>query len=102
MPDQTFAFGMQFGTAFSAPVRRLGRVTQGIWVQSIRQSDLNLLVLDIEGTGGTERATNPDLERRMGVLALTAADIVILNINNVLVENAATVTLLHVILQVTA
>ena len=70
-------------------------------MQSIRQSDLNLLVLDIEGTGGTERATNPDLERRMGVLALTAADIVILNINNVLVENAATVTLLHVILQVT-
>ena len=71
-------------------------------MQSVRQSDVNLLVLDIEGTGATERATNADLERRMGVLALTTTDVVILNIDNVLVENAATVTLLHVIVQVTA
>ena len=33
---------------------------------------------------------------------MTAADIVILNINNVLVENASTMNLLHVTVQVTA
>ena len=91
---------MQFGTTFAAPVKRQGRVTEGVWVQSTKQDDLSVIVLDVEGTGGKERAANPDMDRQLGLLALTAADVVMLNINNVLVESEETMMLLHVIFQV--
>ncbi len=91
---------MQFGTTFAAPVKRPGRVTEGVWVQSTEQDDLKVIVLDIEGTGGKERAANPDMDRQLGLLALNAADVVLLNINNVLVESGETMMLFHVIFQV--
>lgn len=91
----------QFGTTFAAPVKRQGRVTEGVWVQSTQQDDLNVIVLDVEGTGGKERAANPDMDRQLGLLALNAADVVMLNINNVLVESEETMMLFRVIFQVT-
>lgn len=96
----TSAAALQFGTSFQAVERRAGRVTQGLWVQTKLQDSLNVLLFDIEGCGGVERRAAPDLERQLGVLALTAADVVILNINNLLIEHAETLNMLQVILQV--
>ena len=73
---------MQFGTSFEVLEQRCGKVTQGVWMQSKMVGQTQVLVLDVEGCGGVERRATPDLERQMGLLALTAADIIVFNLNN--------------------
>ena len=81
---------LQFDTCFEVAERRTGRVTQGVWLQSTVHTDVNVMVLDVEGSSGLERRSAPDFERQLGVLALAATDILILNVNDLLIEHTQT------------
>ena len=100
---------LQFGTSFKVLEQGSAKVTQGVWMQSRMVGQVKVLVLDVEGSGGIERRATPDLERQMGLffffflgymglLALTAADIMVFNVNNLLIEHAETINLLQALL----
>ena len=94
---------VQFGTTFRViPVwERQGRVTNRVWLQSALQNDQQILVFDIEGSDGVENADRPQ-SRQFSLLALAAADSLILNIDCKDVERneAGNLTLLRTLFQV--
>ena len=95
---------MQFGTSFEVRTtdRRDGKVTDGVWLECAHQAGSCALILDIEGCDGFERMHNPELERQFSLMALAAADALLLNIDYKDVEKVqgGNLALLQTIIQV--
>ncbi|GAA5887046.1 hypothetical protein JCM3774_006356, partial [Rhodotorula dairenensis] len=68
-----------FGTRFdvmSESERR--QTTKGIWMS--KAADLDVLVMDVEGTDGRERGEDQDFERKSALFSMAVAEVLIVNI----------------------
>ncbi|BGP31924.1 Dynamin-like GTPase that mediates homotypic ER fusion [Rhodotorula toruloides] len=68
-----------FGTRFdvmSETERR--QTTKGIWMS--KGQDMNVLVMDVEGTDGRERGEDQDFERKSALFSMAVAEVLIVNI----------------------
>lgn len=68
-----------FGTRFdvmSETERR--QTTKGIWMS--KGSDMDVLVMDVEGTDGRERGEDQDFERKSALFSMAVAEVLIVNI----------------------
>ena len=101
---------LQFGTKFKemAPNSPLfGQSTVGMWVsKSLKQKGTTVLVIDNEGCDSHERTDEhmQSLERRYGLMALRASDILMLNLNCQVAgqDHGANLTLIKTMIEVWA
>lgn len=67
-----------FGTSFDVmDETRRQQTTKGIWM--CRGQDMNLLVMDVEGTDGRERGEDQDFERKSALFSMASAECLIVN-----------------------
>ncbi|KAJ7217672.1 RHD3/Sey1 [Mycena pura] len=68
-----------FGTTFDVmDETRRQQTTKGIWM--CRGKDMNVMVMDVEGTDGRERGEDQDFERKSALFSLASSEILIINI----------------------
>ncbi|GBB84423.1 hypothetical protein RclHR1_01100015 [Rhizophagus clarus] len=68
-----------FGTNFdvmSETARR--QTTKGIWMS--RGKDMNVLIMDVEGTDGRERGEDQDFERKSALFSMATSNVIIVNL----------------------
>ncbi|CAG8471770.1 8937_t:CDS:10 [Scutellospora calospora] len=68
-----------FGTNFdvmSESARR--QTTKGIWMS--RGRDMNVLIMDVEGTDGRERGEDQDFERKSALFSMATSNVIIVNL----------------------
>lgn len=67
-----------FGTSFDVmDETRRQQTTKGIWM--CRGVDMNVLVMDVEGTDGRERGEDQDFERKSALFSMASAECLIVN-----------------------
>ncbi|CAO1617569.1 unnamed protein product [Parajaminaea phylloscopi] len=67
-----------FGTSFDVmDETRRQQTTKGIWM--CRGADMNVLVMDVEGTDGRERGEDQDFERKSALFSMASAQCLIVN-----------------------
>lgn len=67
-----------FGTSFDVmDETRRQQTTKGIWI--CRGANMNLLVMDVEGTDGRERGENQDFERKSALFSMASAECLLVN-----------------------
>ncbi|KAG6817484.1 Dynamin-like GTPase that mediates homotypic ER fusion [Tephrocybe sp. NHM501043] len=68
-----------FGTTFDVmDETRRQQTTKGIWM--CRGRDMNVMVMDVEGTDGRERGEDQDFERKSALFSLASSEILIVNL----------------------
>ncbi|KAH9485548.1 Dynamin-like GTPase that mediates homotypic ER fusion [Psilocybe cubensis] len=68
-----------FGTTFDVmDESRRQQTTKGIWM--CRAKDMNVMVMDVEGTDGRERGEDQDFERKSALFSLASSEILIVNL----------------------
>ncbi|KAG6891581.1 Dynamin-like GTPase that mediates homotypic ER fusion [Termitomyces sp. T32_za158] len=68
-----------FGTTFDVmDETRRQQTTKGIWM--CRGKDMNVMVMDVEGTDGRERGEDQDFERKSALFSLASSEILIVNL----------------------
>ncbi|KDQ57421.1 hypothetical protein JAAARDRAFT_130831 [Jaapia argillacea MUCL 33604] len=68
-----------FGTSFDVMDETQRRqTTKGIWM--CRGKDMNVLVMDVEGTDGRERGEDQDFERKSALFSLASSEVLIINL----------------------
>ncbi|TFK53774.1 root hair defective 3 GTP-binding protein [Heliocybe sulcata] len=68
-----------FGTTFDVmDETRRQQTTKGIWM--CRGKDMNVLVMDVEGTDGRERGEDQDFERKSALFSLASSEVLIVNL----------------------
>jgi len=68
-----------FGTTFDVmDETRRQQTTKGIWM--CRGQDMNVMVMDVEGTDGRERGEDQDFERKSALFSLASSEILIVNL----------------------
>ncbi|KAF8228882.1 root hair defective 3 GTP-binding protein [Tricholoma matsutake] len=68
-----------FGTTFDVmDEARRQQTTKGIWM--CRGKDMNIMVMDVEGTDGRERGEDQDFERKSALFSLASSEILIVNL----------------------
>lgn len=74
------------------------QTTKGIWISKAEQ----LLILDLEGADGRERADDQDFERKSALFALAIAQVVVVNMweSSVGLYNGANIALLKTVMEV--
>ncbi|KAH9971142.1 RHD3/Sey1 [Lactifluus volemus] len=76
------------------------QTTKGIWM--CRARDMNILVMDVEGTDGRERGEDKDFERKSAVFSLASSEVLIFNLwdNQVGLYHGANMGLLKTVFEV--
>ncbi|KAM0787805.1 hypothetical protein ACM66B_003859 [Microbotryomycetes sp. NB124-2] len=68
-----------FGTKFDVMNEtERKQTTKGIWMS--KGKDMNVLVMDVEGTDGRERGEDQDFERKSALFSMAVAEVLIVNI----------------------
>ncbi|KAF9460714.1 RHD3/Sey1 [Collybia nuda] len=68
-----------FGTTFDVmDETRRQQTTKGIWM--CRGKEMNVMVMDVEGTDGRERGEDQDFERKSALFSLASSEILIVNL----------------------
>ncbi|KAK7692530.1 Dynamin-like GTPase that mediates homotypic ER fusion [Cerrena zonata] len=68
-----------FGTNFDVmDETKRQQTTKGIWM--CRGQDMNVMVMDVEGTDGRERGENQDFERKSALFSLASSEVLIINL----------------------
>lgn len=68
-----------FGTTFDVMDETQRRqTTKGIWM--CRGQDMNVMVMDVEGTDGRERGEDQDFERKSALFSLASSEVLLVNI----------------------
>ncbi|KAI0268532.1 root hair defective 3 GTP-binding protein-domain-containing protein [Russula aff. rugulosa BPL654] len=68
-----------FGTNFDIMEEsKRQQTTKGIWM--CRGRDMNVLVMDVEGTDGRERGEDQDFERKSALFSLASSEVLIVNL----------------------
>ncbi|KAK4046214.1 Dynamin-like GTPase that mediates homotypic ER fusion [Microbotryomycetes sp. JL201] len=68
-----------FGTRFDVMNEtERKQTTKGIWMS--KGKDMNVLVMDVEGTDGRERGEDQDFERKSALFSMAVAEVLIVNI----------------------
>ncbi|KAJ7739031.1 RHD3/Sey1 [Mycena maculata] len=68
-----------FGTTFDVmDETRRQQTTKGIWM--CRGMDMNVMVMDVEGTDGRERGEDQDFERKSALFSLASSEVLIINL----------------------
>ncbi|KAG6900781.1 Dynamin-like GTPase that mediates homotypic ER fusion [Termitomyces sp. T159_Od127] len=68
-----------FGTTFDImDETRRQQTTKGIWM--CRGKDMNVMVMDVEGTDGRERGEDQDFERKSALFSLASSEVLIVNL----------------------
>ncbi|KAI9457897.1 protein SEY1 [Russula earlei] len=68
-----------FGTNFDVmDESKRQQTTKGIWM--CRGNDMNVLVMDVEGTDGRERGEDQDFERKSALFSLASSEVLIVNL----------------------
>ncbi|KAF8258375.1 protein SEY1 [Lactarius quietus] len=68
-----------FGTNFDVmDETKRQQTTKGIWM--CRGRDMNVLVMDVEGTDGRERGEDQDFERKSALFSLASSEVLIVNL----------------------
>ncbi|KAF8813868.1 root hair defective 3 GTP-binding protein [Phlegmacium glaucopus] len=68
-----------FGTTFDVmDETKRQQTTKGIWM--CRGKDMNVMVMDVEGTDGRERGEDQDFERKSALFSLASSEILIVNL----------------------
>ncbi|KAI0297208.1 protein SEY1 [Multifurca ochricompacta] len=68
-----------FGTNFDVmDESKRQQTTKGIWM--CRGRDMNVLVMDVEGTDGRERGEDQDFERKSALFSLASSEVLIVNL----------------------
>lgn len=72
----------------------------GIWM--CRGKDMNVMVMDVEGTDGRERGEDQDFERKSALFSLASSEILIVNMweHQVGLYNGANMGLLKTVFEV--
>ncbi|KZT40769.1 root hair defective 3 GTP-binding protein [Sistotremastrum suecicum HHB10207 ss-3] len=68
-------FGTNFGVMDEA---KRQQTTKGIWM--CKGSDMNVLVMDVEGADGRERGEDQDFERKAALFSLASSEVMIVNL----------------------
>lgn len=90
-----------FNTSFDVMnEKQRSQTTKGIWCS--RDPEAPILVLDVEGTDGHERAQDEDFERKSSLFALAISEVLIVNMfeNQVGLYKGANMALLRTVLEV--
>ncbi|CAG8479414.1 4823_t:CDS:10 [Paraglomus brasilianum] len=90
-----------FGTDFdvmSETARR--QTTKGIWMS--RGKDMDVLIMDVEGTDGRERGEDQDFERKSALFSMATSNVIIVNLweHQVGLYNGANMGLLKTVFEV--
>ncbi|KAF9153376.1 Dynamin-like GTPase that mediates homotypic ER fusion [Linnemannia schmuckeri] len=90
-----------FGTSFdvmSESARR--QTTKGIWIS--QGKDMNVLIMDVEGTDGRERGEDQDFERKSALFSVATSEVLIVNLweHQVGLYNGANMGLLKTVFEV--
>ncbi|KAJ3734175.1 RHD3/Sey1 [Lentinula guzmanii] len=68
-----------FGTTFDVmDETKRQQTTKGIWM--CRGKDMNIMVMDVEGTDGRERGEDQDFERKSALFSLASSEVLIVNL----------------------
>ncbi|KAF7357776.1 Protein SEY1 [Mycena venus] len=68
-----------FGTTFDVMNEtQRQQTTKGIWM--CRGKDMNIMVMDVEGTDGRERGEDQDFERKSALFSLASSEVLIINL----------------------
>ncbi|KAH0589536.1 Protein SEY1 [Termitomyces sp. J132] len=68
-----------FGTTFDVmDETKRQQTTKGIWM--CRGKDMNVMVMDVEGTDGRERGEDQDFERKSALFSLASSEVLIVNL----------------------
>ncbi|KAJ7187746.1 RHD3/Sey1 [Mycena filopes] len=68
-----------FGTTFDVmDETRRQQTTKGIWM--CRGKEMNVMVMDVEGTDGRERGEDQDFERKSALFSLASSEVLIINL----------------------
>ncbi|CAG8624179.1 19517_t:CDS:10, partial [Racocetra fulgida] len=68
-----------FGTNFDVMSENARRqTTKGIWMS--RGRDMNVLIMDVEGTDGRERGEDQDFERKSALFSMATSNVIIVNL----------------------
>ncbi|KII92556.1 hypothetical protein PLICRDRAFT_50920 [Plicaturopsis crispa FD-325 SS-3] len=68
-----------FGTTFDVmDETRRQQTTKGIWM--CRGKNMNVMVMDVEGTDGRERGEDQDFERKSALFSLASSEVLIINL----------------------
>ncbi|KAJ6498856.1 RHD3/Sey1 [Mycena sanguinolenta] len=68
-----------FGTTFDVmDETQRKQTTKGIWM--CRGKDMNIMVMDVEGTDGRERGEDQDFERKSALFSLASSEVLIINL----------------------
>ncbi|KAH7873308.1 root hair defective 3 GTP-binding protein [Lentinula edodes] len=68
-----------FGTTFDVmDETKRQQTTKGIWM--CRGKDMNIMVMDVEGTDGRERGEDQDFERKSALFSLASSEVLIINL----------------------
>ncbi|KAF5355429.1 hypothetical protein D9758_006402 [Tetrapyrgos nigripes] len=68
-----------FGTTFDVmDETQRQQTTKGIWM--CRGQDMNVMVMDVEGTDGRERGEDQDFERKSALFSLASSEVLIVNL----------------------
>ncbi|KAH9971137.1 root hair defective 3 GTP-binding protein [Lactifluus volemus] len=68
-----------FGTNFDVMAEsKRQQTTKGIWM--CRGQDMNVLVMDVEGTDGRERGEDQDFERKSALFSLASSEVLLVNL----------------------
>ncbi|TFY75052.1 hypothetical protein EWM64_g8959 [Hericium alpestre] len=68
-----------FGTNFDVmDESKRQQTTKGIWM--CRGQDMNVMVMDVEGTDGRERGEDQDFERKSALFSLASSEVMIVNL----------------------
>ncbi|KAE9403661.1 root hair defective 3 GTP-binding protein [Gymnopus androsaceus JB14] len=68
-----------FGTTFGVmDETKRQQTTKGIWM--CRGKDMNIMVMDVEGTDGRERGEDQDFERKSALFSLASSEVLIINL----------------------
>ncbi|KAK6997085.1 protein SEY1 [Favolaschia claudopus] len=68
-----------FGTSFDVmDETKRQQTTKGIWM--CRGKDMDIMVMDVEGTDGRERGEDQDFERKSALFSLASSEVLIINL----------------------
>ncbi|KAF9452754.1 root hair defective 3 GTP-binding protein [Macrolepiota fuliginosa MF-IS2] len=90
-----------FGTTFDVmDESKRQQTTKGIWM--CRGKEMNVMVMDVEGTDGRERGEDQDFERKSALFSLASSEILIVNMweHQVGLYNGANMGLLKTVFEV--
>ncbi|KLO18325.1 root hair defective 3 GTP-binding protein [Schizopora paradoxa] len=90
-----------FGTNFDVmDETRRQQTTKGIWM--CRGQDMNVMVMDVEGTDGRERGEDQDFERKSALFSLASSEVLLINLweHQVGLYQGANMGLLKTVLEV--